>query len=63
MAIELEDGMEVVLKGNINFYVEGGEISLEPWEITTVGEGDQAAAVAGLENEFEQGGWFNADRK
>ena len=63
MAIDLEDGMEVVLEGNVDFYVEGGEISLKPWEITAVGEGDQAAAVARLENELEQRGWFNDERK
>ena len=28
MAINLEDGMEVVLEGNVDFYVEGGKISL-----------------------------------
>jgi exodeoxyribonuclease VII large subunit len=63
MAIDLEDGMEVVLEWNVDFYVEGGKISLKPWEVTAVGEGDQAAAVARLENELEQRGWFNDDRK
>jgi len=44
MSIDLEDGMKVVLEGNVDFYVEGGKISLKPWEVTAVGEGNQAAA-------------------
>jgi exodeoxyribonuclease VII large subunit len=36
---------------------------LKPWEVTAVGEGDQAAAIARLENELEQRGWINDDRK
>jgi exonuclease VII large subunit len=29
MAIDLEDGMEVILEGNVDFYVEGGKSSLK----------------------------------
>ena len=63
MAIDLEDGMEVVLEGNVDFWCEGGEISLKPWEVTAVGEGEQAAAIDRLEREFEQRGWFDDDHK
>lgn len=63
MDLDLEDGMEIVLEGNVDFWAEGGQVSLKPWEVTAVGEGDQAAALARLENELEQRGWFEDDRK
>ena len=58
MAIDLEDGMEVVLEGNVDFYVEGGKTSLKPWEITAVGEGDQAAACRAALRRFKSGPWL-----
>jgi len=63
MDIDLENGMEVVLEGNVDFWREGGEISLKPWEVTAVGEGEQAAAIDRLERELEQRGWFDDDHK
>ena len=46
MDIDFESGMEVVLEGNVDFWREDGEISLKPWEVTAVGEGEQAAAIS-----------------
>jgi exodeoxyribonuclease VII large subunit len=63
MDIDLENGMEVILEGNVDFWREGGEISLKPWEVTSVGEGEQAAAINRLERELEQRGWFDDDHK
>ena len=63
MDIDLENGMEVVLEGNVDFWREGGEISLKPWEVTAVGEGEQAAAIDRLERELEQRGWFDDEHK
>jgi len=63
MDIDLENGMEVVLEGNVDFWREGGEISLKPWEVTAVGEGEQAAAIDRLERELEQRGWFDDDHE
>jgi exodeoxyribonuclease VII large subunit len=63
MDIDLENGMEVILEGNVDFWREGGEISLKPWEVTAIGEGEQAAAIDRLERELEQRGWFDDDHK
>jgi exodeoxyribonuclease VII large subunit len=63
MDIEIEDGKEVVLEGDVDFWPQGGTISLKPWGVTEVGEGDQAAAVERLKEELEQRGWFNNERK
>ena len=63
MDIELESGMEIVLEGNVDFWREGGEISLKPWEVTAVGKGEQAAAIDRLEREIEKHGWFDDDHK
>jgi hypothetical protein len=53
--IDLENGMEVALEGNVEHWREGGEISLKPWEVTAVGEGEQAAAIGRLEQELVEG--------
>lgn len=63
MELELDDGVEIVLEGTVDYWVDGGQISLKPWAVTPVGEGDQAAAIARLERELEARGWFNEDRK
>ncbi|WP_050049426.1 exodeoxyribonuclease VII large subunit [Halanaeroarchaeum sulfurireducens] len=63
MDIELEDGTEVILEGDIDYWVEGGKIDLKPWEIIVVGDGDQAAAVERLHAELDDRGWFDEDHK
>ena len=63
MDVDLEDGTEVILEGDIDCWVEGGKIDLKPWEIIVVGDGDQAAAVERLQAELEERGWFNDDHK
>lgn len=63
MDAELEDGTEVILKGDIDYWVEGGKIDLKPWEVIVVGDGDQAAAVERLRSELEERGWFDDEQK
>ncbi|MDL0139426.1 hypothetical protein PNP85_07910 [Halobacterium salinarum] len=61
MDADLEDGTEVILEGDIDYWVEGGKLDLKPWEVIVVGDGDQAAAVERLRSELEERGWFGDD--
>jgi exodeoxyribonuclease VII large subunit len=63
MDAALEDGTEVILEGDIDYWVEGGKIDLKPWEVTVVGDGDQAAAVERLRSELDERGWFDDEQK
>jgi len=63
MDAELEDGTEVILEGDIDYWTEGGKIDLKPWEVIVVGDGDQAAAVERLRSELEERGWFDDEQK
>jgi len=63
MDVDLEDGTEVILEGDIDYWVEGGKIDLKPWEVIVVGDGDQAAAVERLRSELEERGWFDDEQK
>jgi len=63
MDAELEDGTEVIIEGDIDYWTEGGKIDLKPWEVIVVGDGDQAAAVERLRSELEERGWFDAEQK
>ena len=63
MDANLEDGNEVILEGDIDYWIEGGKIDLKPWEVIVVGNGDQAAAVKRLQSELEERGWFDDQQK
>ncbi|WP_135665829.1 exodeoxyribonuclease VII large subunit [Halorhabdus rudnickae] len=63
MDADLKDGTEVILEGDIDYWVEGGKIDLKPWEMIVVGDGDQAAAVERLRSELEERGWFDDEQK
>jgi exodeoxyribonuclease VII large subunit len=63
MDAELEDGTEVILEGDIDYWTEGGKIDLKPWEVIVVGDGDQAAAVERLRSELDERGWFDDEQK
>jgi exodeoxyribonuclease VII large subunit len=63
MDVDLEDGTEVILEGDIDYWTEGGKIDLKPWEVIVVGDGDQAAAVERLRSELEERGWFDDEQK
>ncbi len=63
MDVDLEDGTEVILEGKIDYWVEGGKIDLKPWEVSVVGDGDQAAAVERLQAELDDRGWFDDSHK
>jgi len=63
MDADLEDGTEVILEGDIDYWTEGGKIDLKPWEVIVVGDGDQAVAVERLRSELEERGWFDDEQK
>ena len=63
MDVDLEDDQEVVLEGSIDYWVEGGRVSLKPWQITIVGEGDQGSALERLRTELNDRGWFDEQHK
>jgi len=60
---DVETGTEVVVRGGLDYWVEGGRLSLKPWSVTPVGEGDRARRIARLRSELEARGWFAAERK
>ncbi|PSP82391.1 exodeoxyribonuclease VII large subunit [Halobacteriales archaeon QS_1_68_17] len=63
MDVDIEDGQEVILEGSVDYWTEGGKISLKPWQVSEVGEGEQAAALDRLEQELGERGWFDDERK
>ncbi|WP_423998338.1 exodeoxyribonuclease VII large subunit [Halorubrum trapanicum] len=63
MDADLEDGTEVILEGDIDYWTEGGKIDLKPWEVIVVGDGEQAAAVERLRSELDERGWFDDEQK
>jgi len=63
MDVDIQDGQEMVLEGSVDYWTEGGKISLKPWQVSEVGEGEQAAALDRLEQELEGRGWFEDERK
>ena len=63
MDVDLEDDQEVVLKGSIDYWIEGGRVSLKPWQMTVVGDVDQAAALERLRAELDDRGWFDDQHK
>lgn len=63
MDLELDDGLEVIVEGDLDFWTEGGTLDLKPWEITVAGEGDRAAALQRLRAELEARGWFDDEHK
>jgi len=63
MDADIEDGTEVILEGDIDYWVQGGKIDLKPWEVIVVGNGDQAAAVERLRSELGERGWFDDNQK
>lgn len=63
MDIDFDDDMQLVLEGSIDYWVDGGRISLKPWQVTVVGEGKQAAALERLRTELDDRGWFDDQSK
>ncbi|PSQ45316.1 exodeoxyribonuclease VII large subunit [Halobacteriales archaeon SW_7_68_16] len=61
--VDLEDGIEIVAEGDIDYYVDGGRLSLKPWTLHVVGEGDRARAVERLRAELADRGWFADETK
>lgn len=61
--VDLEDGAEVVLRGDLSYYVERGRVNLRPWDVAVVGEGDAAEALRELRSELAARGWFDDEHK
>jgi len=59
MDVDLDDGLEVLLGGNVDFWPEGGRLNVKPWLIQPVGDGDQRAALEKLRAELQNRGWFD----
>jgi exodeoxyribonuclease VII large subunit len=59
----LEDGTEVVLEGEVSYYVDRGRVNLRPWAVSVVGEGEGAEALRELRAELEDRGWFDDAHK
>lgn len=63
MNVDLEDGHEVLLEGSVDFWQEGGTLSVKPWRIHPLGDGEQFAALERLRAELEDRGWFDDTHK
>lgn len=63
MDVDLEEGLEVVLEGSVDFWEEGGTLSVKPWRIHPIGDGEQYAAIERLRAELEERGWFDDGHK
>lgn len=59
MDVEIADGLEVLLAGGVDFWPEGGTLSLKPWLVHPIGDGAQHAALERLRTELEDRGWFD----
>lgn len=62
-AIELKDGMEVIVSGHPNLYKPTGRLSFMARHIGLVGEGALKAAFEKLKSRLEGEGYFDAARK
>ena len=63
MDVEIEDGLEVLLAGSVDFWPEGGTLSLKPWLVHAIGDGEQHAALERLRAELDDRGWFDDAHK
>lgn len=63
LAADLEDGTEVVLAGEVTYYVDRGRVNLRPWDVSVVGEGEAAEALRQLRRELADRGWFDDAHK
>lgn len=63
MDVDVEAGAEVVAHGPVDYWTEGGEVSLKPRELRVVGDGDRLAAIERRRRELRERGWFDEERK
>lgn len=63
MDVDLDDGLEVLLQGSVDYWQEGGTLSVKPWRIHPIGDGEQYAALERLRAELEDRGWFDDAHK
>lgn len=61
--VEIEDGIEVILTGNVDYYGEHGRLDIKPWQVYAVGDGDQHAELERLRAELADRGWFADEAK
>lgn len=63
MDVDLEDGLEVLIAGDVDFYAERGRLDLKPWLVHAVGDGDRRAALEQLRADLADRGWFDDAHK
>lgn len=63
MDVEIDDGLEVLVSGSVDFWPDGGTLSVKPWLVHPIGDGAQHAALERLRAELEDRGWFDDARK
>lgn len=63
MDVDVEEGAEVVAHGPVDYWEEGGEVSLKPRELRVVGDGDRLATIERRRRQLRERGWFDEDRK
>jgi exodeoxyribonuclease VII large subunit len=61
--VRLEDGLEVVASGRIDFYAPGGKVSLIVDKVEPVGAGAAELALRRLIEEVRALGWLDPERK
>lgn len=61
--VDIEPGMELLLDGTVDFYAERGTVSLKPWAIQVVGDGERATRLKQLRAELDARGWFDERHK
>lgn len=61
--IELENGLEVVLRGELDYYEAEGRLNVKPWRMHLLGEGERYTALERLRQDIADRGWFDESRK
>lgn len=62
-AVALRDGVEVVVRGRVEFYAPQGRVTIVVESIDPVGDGAMDAALRALVEEARALGWLDPDRK
>lgn len=60
---EVEDGDEILAVGDVDYWTDGGKLSLHPTHVRVLGAGDRLAEVEALRRDLRSRGWFDEDAK